>query len=81
MTDTNEALLDYYIERIAHNIEEGNLSPEQMDKLRAITVHTPWLCEQYNTSGWAFRYPVLTPLFFWLHDKRCPDMKILEDNE
>lgn len=74
MVDTNTALLDYYIERLARNLEDGNLSPEQVDRLRALTEDPNWLCKQYNTSGWAMRYPVIAPFFLWLHEKRCPDL-------
>lgn len=36
---------------------------------------TPYLCDQYNKGGWLFRYPVLTSVAFWIHDKTCPDLK------
>lgn len=40
---------------------------------------TPYLCNQYNTEGWLFRYPVLTSIAFWLHEKTCPDFVYMED--
>lgn len=40
---------------------------------------TPYLCKQYNKGGWAFRYPILTPIFFRIHEKTCPDMKEWND--
>lgn len=35
----------------------------------------PYLCDQYNKGGWLFRYPVITSIAFWIHDKTCPDLK------
>lgn len=40
---------------------------------------TPYLCNQYNMGGWLFRYPVLTSIAFWLHEKTCPDLVYMED--
>lgn len=40
-----------------------------------VTKKNLWLCDQYNGAGWAFRYPVITPLFFWIHEKTCKDAK------
>lgn len=39
------------------------------------TEKTPFLCDQYNKGGFFFRYPVITSVAFWLHDKTCPDLK------
>lgn len=39
-------------------------------------VNTPhWLCNQFNNGGWAFRYRITTPFFWWLHNKTCDDIK------
>lgn len=80
MVDTDSSLLDFYIKRLALAVEEGKLTPEQMDDLRDITEDPNWLCNQYNTSGWTMRYRIIAPFFLWLHDKRCPDLKQLSGN-
>ena len=35
----------------------------------------PFLCDQYNKGGILFRYPVITDITYWIHDKTCPDLK------
>lgn len=40
---------------------------------------TPWLCRQYNEEGWAFRFPVLTSIFFHIHERTCADNGTLHE--